>query len=215
MATVWFVLVALMFGAYVLLDGFDLGIGAAYPFLARDEPERKALLSAIGPVWDGNEVWLIGAGASLFLAFPVLYAAGFSGFFLPLTIVLWLLMGRGIALEFRHHVDHAVWKPFWDFVFSVSGALLALLLGMTLGNVVRGVPIDASGQFFVPLWTGFDPAPPTGFVDWYTLLAGLQAALWWWVPGMLAVTGYFVFLYRNFSGGVEMEERDRLGGATG
>ena len=173
MASIWFVLVAFMFGAYVLLDGFDLGIGAAYPFLARDEPERKALLSTIGPLWDGNEVWLIGAGASLFLAFPVLYAVSFSGFFLPLMIVLWLLMGRGIALEFRRHVDHPVWKTFWDYVFSVSSALLALLLGMALGNVVRGVPIDSSGQFFEPLWTGFGLAPPTGFVDWYTLLAGL------------------------------------------
>jgi cytochrome d ubiquinol oxidase subunit II len=142
-------------------------------FLARNEPERRALLATIGPVWDGNEVWLISAGATLFVAFPALYAASFSGFFLPLMIVLWLLMGRGIALEFRRHLDHAVWRPFRDFVFSFSSALLAFCLGAALGNVVRGVPFDASGRFFVPLWTSFRVTPAAGFLDWYTLLAGL------------------------------------------
>jgi cytochrome d ubiquinol oxidase subunit II len=175
MATIWFGLVAFMFSVYVVLDGFDLGIGIVHPFLARDEPEKEKLLSAIGPVWDGNEVWLIGAGASLFLAFPAAYAEGFSGFFLPLMIVLWLLMGRGIALEFRHHLDDPIWKSFWDAVLSVSSSLLAFSLGVAFGNVVRGVPIDASGHFFLPLWTGFDLTPPTGFLDWYTLLAGSLA----------------------------------------
>ena len=175
MATIWFVLVGFMLVVYVVLDGFDLGVGSVHLFLARGDSERRALLSTIGPVWDGNEVWLIGAGAALFMAFPALYAASFSGFFLPLMIVLWLLMGRGIALEFRNHVDHPVWRPFWDVVFSVSSALLAVCLGAALGNVVRGVPLDASGSFFVPLWTTFRTAPPNGFVDWYTLLAGLLA----------------------------------------
>ena len=173
MATLWFGLVAFMLVTYVVLDGFDLGVGAVHLLLARDEEEKRTLLATIGPVWDGNEVWLIGAGATLFVAFPALYAASFSGFFLPLMIVLWLLMGRGIALEFRNHLDHPVWRPFWDVVFSASSALLALSLGILLGNVVRGVPLDASGQFFVPLWTGFGLTPPTGFMDWYTLLAGL------------------------------------------
>ena len=175
MATLWFGLVAAMLVIYVVLDGFDLGVGVVHLFLARDESEKRALLATIGPVWDGNEVWLIGAGATLFLAFPALYAASFSGFFLPLMIVLWLLMGRGVALEFRHHLHHPVWVPLWDVVFSISSALLAVLLGVALGNVVRGVPVDASGQFFVPLWTGFRLTPHVGFVDWYTLLAGLLA----------------------------------------
>ena len=118
-----------------------------------DEEERRAVLKTIGPVWDGNEVWLIGAGGALVLAFPTLYAASFSGFFLPLMIVLWLLMGRGISMEFRNHVDHPVWRPFWDVAFSVSSALLAIFFGAALGNVVRGVPLDASGEFFAPLWT--------------------------------------------------------------
>ena len=175
MATLWFGLVVFLLGTYVVLDGFDLGVGVLHLALARDEEERKTLLSTIGPVWDGNEVWLIAAGATLFLAFPALYAASFSGFFLPLMIVLWLLMGRGIALEFRSHLDHPVWRPFWDVVLSASSALLALTLGAALGNVIRGVPLDASGEFFVPLWTGFGLTPPTGFVDAYTLLTGLLA----------------------------------------
>lgn len=172
MANLWLGLVGLMFTTYVVLDGFDLGVGAIHLFLARDEGERKALLGTIGPVWDGNEVWLIGAGAALLLAFPALYAAAFSGFFLPLMIVLWLLMGRGIALEFRNHLDHPVWKPFWDWVFSVSSALLALCLGAAIGNVVRGVPLGADGRFFVPLWTGLGLSQPTGFFDGYTLATG-------------------------------------------
>ncbi len=175
MATVWFVLVAFMLTMYVVLDGFDLGAGAVHLLLARDEGERRTVLATIGPFWDGNEVWLIGAGGALVMAFPALYATSFSGFFLPLMIVLWLLMGRGIALEFRNHVDHPVWRPFWDVVFSASSALLALFLGAALGNVIRGVPIDASGEFFAPLWTNLTLGPPTGIVDWYTLSTGLLA----------------------------------------
>lgn len=175
MATAWFVLVAFMLTVYVVLDGFDLGVGIAHLFVARGEEERRAVLKTIGPLWDGNEVWLIGAGGALVLAFPTLYAASFSGFFLPLMIVLWLLMGRGISLEFRNHVDHPVWRPFWDVAFSVSSALLAIFFGAALGNVVRGVPLDASGEFFAPLWTNFRLGPPTGIVDWYTLPMGLLA----------------------------------------
>lgn len=175
MATVWFVLIAFMLTVYVVLDGFDLGVGIVHLFVARGEEERRTVLKTIGPVWDGNEVWLIGAGGALVLAFPALYAASFSGFFLPLMIVLWLLMGRGIALEFRNHVDHPVWRPFWDVAFSVSSALLAIFFGAALGNVVRGVPLDASGEFFAPLWTNLRLGPPTGIIDWYTLSVGLLA----------------------------------------
>jgi cytochrome d ubiquinol oxidase subunit II len=111
MAILWFGFVAFMLVTYVVLDGFDLGIGVVHLVLARDEPERRTLLSTIGPLRDGNEEWLIGAGATLFPAFPTLYAASFSSFFIPLMIVLWLLMGRGIAMEFRNHLDHTVWPP--------------------------------------------------------------------------------------------------------
>lgn len=176
METFWFFALAGMLAVYVVLDGFDLGAGVAHLVVARDERERAAVLRAIGPFWDGNEVWLLAAGGILVLAFPRLYAASFSGFFLPLTIVLWLLMGRGIAIEFRGHLDEAsIWHPFWDAVFGVSSALLAVFLGAALGNVVRGVPLSPDGAFFEPLFTDFSTRGETGIVDWYTLLVGLFA----------------------------------------
>lgn len=176
METVWFVLILTMLILYVLLDGFDLGSGAIHLLVAKTEDERKQIFKAIGPVWDGNEVWLIAAGGTLFFAFPVLYASSFSGFYLPLTIVLWLLMMRGVAIELRGHVQHPLWAEFWDVVFFLGSALLAVFFGAALGNVMRGVPLDAQGDFFTPLWTNFDPRNPTpGILDWYTLLVGFQA----------------------------------------
>jgi cytochrome d ubiquinol oxidase subunit II len=124
-------------------------------------------------VWDGNEVWLLAAGGTLLLAFPALYASSFSGFYLPLMIVLWLLILRGVAIELRNHVDSPAWKPLWDVVFCAASALLAVLFGAALGNVVRGVPLDGRGEFFLPLWTNFDIGPAPGILDWYTVLAGL------------------------------------------
>lgn len=164
-----------MFAMYVVLDGFDLGAGIVHLGVARDDRERRMVLRAIGPVWDGNEVWLLAGGGALFCAFPALYAAGFSGFYLPLMIVLWLLILRGCAVEFRSHVNNAVWKPFWDVVFSGASALLAIFFGAALGNVVRGVPLDASGDFFLPLWTNFMTGPNPGILDWFTILTGVFA----------------------------------------
>src|SRR6266571_4974452 len=143
MESLWFVLVALMLAVYVLLDGFDLGAGAIHPFVARTDAERRMIYRAIGPVWDGNEVWLIAAGGTLFFTFPRLYAAGFSGFYLPLMIVLWLLMLRGLSLELRSHIHSAVWSGLWDGLFFTGSALLAVFFGAASGNVVRGVPLDA------------------------------------------------------------------------
>src|ERR1700748_307711 len=116
MGFIWFWLVAVMIVGYVVLDGFDLGVGVLHVFLARNEGERQTMLRSIGPVWDGNEVWLLAGGGTLYFAFPLLYASAFSGFYLPLMIVLWLLILRGISIEFRNHIDTAVWKPFWDTV---------------------------------------------------------------------------------------------------
>jgi len=175
METAWFCLVAAMIAVYVILDGFDLGAGAVHLFVARTEEERRAVLASIGPVWDGNEVWLLAAGGTLFFAFPVLYASSFSGFYLPLMIVLWLLILRGIAVEFRNHVPSPVWHPFWDAVFSAASALLAIFFGAALGNVVRGVPLDRAGDFFLPLWTDFQAGPDAGILDWYTVLIALAA----------------------------------------
>jgi cytochrome d ubiquinol oxidase subunit II len=174
-ATVWFCLVAIMIAAYVVLDGFDIGAGIVHLLVARTDRERRQVLQSIGPVWDGNEVWLLAGGGTLYFAFPALYSAAFSGFYLALMMVLWLLILRGISIELRSHIDSPVWQPFWDLLFGGSSALLAILFGAALGNVVRGVPLDANGFFFLPLWTNFQPGSDAGIVDWFTLIAGLAA----------------------------------------
>src|SRR5262249_23937106 len=175
MGTLWFCLVAIMIAMYVLLDGFDLGAGVIHLLVAKTDRERRQVLASIGPVWDGNEVWLLAAGGTLYFAFPALYAGGFSGFYLPLVMVLWLLIVRGISIEFRNHIHSPVWEPLWDFLFSSSSLLLAVFFGAALGNVVRGVPLDASGYFFEPLWTNFQLGEQTGILDWYTILVGVLA----------------------------------------
>jgi cytochrome d ubiquinol oxidase subunit II len=175
MGSIWFCLVAFMLAGYVVLDGFDIGVGILHLWIARTNADRRTVIRSIGPVWDGNEVWLIAAGGTLYFAFPALYAAGFSGFYLPLMMVLWLLILRGISLEFRRHVGGPVWFAIWDATFSFSSILLAVFYGAALGNVVRGVPLDAAGHFFEPLWTNFLPVGQTGILDWYTILVGLVA----------------------------------------
>lgn len=175
METIWFCLVAIMLAGYVILDGFDIGAGILHLWIARTDAERRIVLRSIGPVWSGNEVWLLATGGTLYFAFPALYAAGFSGFYLPLMMVLWLLILRGIALEFRNHVGGHIWSVFWDAVFAFASILLAIFFGAALGNVVRGVPFDSAGRFFEPLWTNFLPAGQTGILDWYTILIGVAA----------------------------------------
>lgn len=164
-----------MFAIFAVLDGFDMGVGIVHLFLARTDSERRVLLQSIGPVWDGNEVWLIAAGGTLFFAFPAAYASGFSGFYLPLMIVLWLFILRGIAVEFRNHIASPVWTPFWDVVFAGASALLALFFGAALGNVMRGVPLDATGSFFLPLWTNFRLGLDPGILDWFTITLGVAS----------------------------------------
>ena len=173
--TLWFCLVALMIASYVVLDGYDLGAGIVHLFVAHTDEERRQVLQSIGPFWDGNEVWLLAGGGTLYFAFPALYAASFSGFYLPLMMVLWLLMLRGISIEFRSHVESPIWRPLWDAVFGGASALLAIFFGAALGNVVRGVPLDASGYFFLPLWTSFGVTGELGILDWYTVIVGVTA----------------------------------------
>ena len=172
MESLWYWIVAVMVTAYVVLDGFDLGAGAIYLAIAKTDEERRRVLASIGPVWDGNEVWLLAAGGTLYFAFPQLYASSFSGFYLPLMMVLWLLILRGIGIEFRAHVHNQVWQKFFDVVFSFSSILLAVFFGAALGNVVRGVPLDDTGYFFEPLWTNFQLSTHPGILDWYTVLIG-------------------------------------------
>src|ERR671927_1738932 len=174
--TLWFILVAFMLTMYVVLDGFDLGAGVIHLVAAKTNDERRIILRSIGPVWDGNEVWLIAAGGTLFFTFPFLYASSFSGFYLPLIIVLWLLMIRGLSIELRSHIESPVWASFWDGMFFLGSSLLAVFYGVALGNVVRGVPIGNDGYFFQALWTNFSPTnPQPGILDWYTILTGLLA----------------------------------------
>src|ERR1051325_10271474 len=175
METMWFVLVAFMLTAYVILDGFDLGAGAIHFLVAKTDDERRVVLRSIGPVWDGNEVWLIAAGGTLYFAFPVLYASSFSGFYLPLMMVLWLIMLRGIGIELRSHIDNPLWRSFYDFIFSGASLLLAIFFGAAMGNVIRGVPLNSEGYFFEPLWTNFRVTADSGILDWYTVLTGVVA----------------------------------------
>lgn len=162
--TAWFVVLAFMLAGYAVLDGFDLGVGALHLRLGRNTRERGKLIDAIGPVWNGNEVWLLAAGGAMFAAFPHLYAASFSGFYLALMIVLWLLVLRGLGIEFRHGIDHDMWRQAWDVAFSLSSALLALLFGVALGNVLRGVPLDERGEF---------QGTFALMLNWFALLGGV------------------------------------------
>src|SRR5216684_2673306 len=173
METVWFAIVSAMLTVYVVLDGFDFGVGILHRLVARTDDERRTVLAAIGPVWDGNEVWLVAAGGVLFAAFPRVYSAAFSGFYMALIIVLWLLILRGVAIESRSHQENPLWREFWDTTFSLSSALLAVVLGTALANVVRGVPLDETGFFAIPLFTDFRSGEEPGIFDWYTTLVGM------------------------------------------
>jgi cytochrome d ubiquinol oxidase subunit II len=161
----------------VVLDGFDLGVGILFPFVTRMEDERQQAIRAIGPVWDGNEVWLLAAGGTLFFAFPLLYASSFSGFYMPLMIVLWLLILRGLAIELRSHFVDPLWRSFFDGLLFFASTLLAIFFGAALANVVRGVPIGPDNYFYLPLWTNWRTGPNPGILDWYTVIGGVMALL--------------------------------------
>lgn len=189
MGFIWFWIVAVMIAAYVVFDGFDLGAGILYPILGRAEKDRTTIIQAIGPVWDGNEVWLLAGGGTLFFAFPLLYASSFSGFYLPLTIVLWLLVLRALGIELRGHIENEVWRTFFGGIFAFSSFLLTVFFGAALANVIRGVPLGSDHYFFLPLWTNWQVGPHPGILDWYTVIGGLVAvvalgmhgALWIWL----------------------------------
>jgi len=144
--TIWFILVGVLFTGYAMLDGFDLGVGALHLF-TKDDNERRVLLNAIGPVWDGNEVWLVTGGGALFAAFPNVYATVFSGFYLAFYLLLAALIFRAVAIEFRSKQPMRWWRQTWDVSFSVGSILAALLMGVALGNIAWGIPIDARGEF--------------------------------------------------------------------
>lgn len=196
MTDLWFFLVCAMFTAYVVLDGYDLGAGILHPFVAKTPDERVAVVDSVAPYWDGNEVFLVAGGATLYLAFPRLFPAVVSGFYLPVMMVLWLLALRALGIEMRHKLDHPLWSQLWDGGFFLASALLVLMFGAALGNLVRGVTVREDGTFFAPLWTDFAVGAETGILDWYTALVGATAlatvahhgALWlaWRAPKVAA-----------------------------
>lgn len=177
MTELWFGIVSVMLTMFVVMDGFDLGAGALHLFVARNDDERRRVLAAIGPHWDANEVWLIATGGALFLAFPKVLASGLSGFYLAIFLVLWCLLLRGIAIEFRSHIAAPMWRAFWDVIFAVASILLCIFFGCALGNLLRGLPMDANGWFGLTLFTDFTARMPVGILDWYTVLAGVYALL--------------------------------------
>jgi cytochrome d ubiquinol oxidase subunit II len=164
LTTVWFVLIGLLWTGYLVLEGFDFGVGMLLPVLGRDDRERRVLINTIGPVWDGNEVWLLVAGGATFAAFPEWYATLFSGFYLPLLLILVALILRGMAFEYRGKVDDPRWRRRWDLAIGVGSWVPGLLWGVAFANIVRGVPIDSDKQFTGTLLTLLNP---------YALLGGL------------------------------------------
>lgn len=177
-----------MLGMYVILDGYDFGAGIVHLLFAKTDEERAAIRNAIGPFWDANEVWLIASGGVLFFAFPTLYASAFSGFYLPLMLVLWFLIFRAIGLELRGQIHNKLWERFWEKAFGVASLCLALFFGAALGNVVRGVNLgmvengvstQEGHYFFLQLWNPtLDPlAESHGIIDWFTILLGIVSVI--------------------------------------
>jgi len=173
MEMLWFWLCSVMVAIYCVMDGFDFGAGVLHRWVSKTDDERRTVLAAIGPWWDGNEVWLLAGGGALFTAFPKVLAAGFSGFYMAMFLVVWTLLLRGISIEFRSHIANPLWRSFWDTVFAVASTTMPILLGAALGNVIRGVPLDQTGYFNIPLFTHFGVSNPVGILDWYTVLIGV------------------------------------------
>jgi cytochrome bd ubiquinol oxidase subunit II len=192
MSVVAFALIAFMLAVYVLLDGYDLGVAAITPIVARTDRQREGSMSAIGPFWNANEVWLIAAGGALFALFPKAYASAFSGFYLAFIIVLWLLMFRGIAMELRGHFPSEIWHQFWDAAFAGSSALLILLYGVAIGNLVHGLPLNQNGYFVGTF---------AGLLNAYAVIVGVFSVL------ALAMHGALYLVMRTNGAATERARR--------
>lgn len=184
----WYIIIALVLAIFFVLDGYNFGTGIIHLFFAKEENDKQVVAKAAGLFWDFNEVWLVAGGGMLFMAFPTFYASVFSGFYLPLIMVLWLIVFRAIGLEFRSQFNNKMWSSIWDTAFGISSLLLALFFGIALGNVVRGVNLGSveSGismheahYFFLPLWdSSFSPLTEhPGVIDWFTLIIGIIAVV--------------------------------------
>ena len=208
MEIIWYGILLFMLAIYIVLDGYDFGAGIIHLFFAKTEAHKKQVMRAITPFWDGNEVWLIAAGGVLFAAFPTLYASAFSGFYLPLIMILWLFIFRALGIEFTYLINHELWRKPWQKGFGISSLLLALFFGIAFGNIIRGVNLGEvengvmqfknSYSFFTPLWdTSFSPfATIPGVIDWFTITIGVVAVLTLTIHGaywiILKIEGDFV-----------------------
>jgi len=177
MIMAWYVIVSLMLIIYVVLDGRNFGAGMLHWFVARTQQERRQVIAAIGPLWSWHEVWLVGFGGTLMAVFPRLMASAFSGYYLALFLILYCLILRGVSIEVGGHTEDSLWQKFWDFVFSASNLLLAVLFGAAAGNVGRGVPIDADGDFSMAFFTNFRARGNVGLLDWYTVSVAIFAVV--------------------------------------
>ena len=177
MIATWYGIVSVMLITYVVLDGRNFGAGMLHWLVARTPEERRQVVAAIGPLWTWHEVWLVGFGGTLVAVFPRLLASAFAGYYLALFLILWGLILRGIALEVGGHLNDRLWQGFWDFVFVFANFLLAILFGAAAGNVARGVPLDAQGNFSMAFFTDFRTSGHVGLLDWYTVSVALFAAV--------------------------------------
>ncbi|HMD88472.1 MAG TPA: cytochrome d ubiquinol oxidase subunit II, partial [Anaerolineaceae bacterium] len=162
--TLWFILIAILYIGYFILEGFDFGVGILLPWLGKNDIQRRVIINTIGPHWDGNEVWLITAGGATFAAFPIWYATLFSGFYMPLFLMLLALIVRGVAFEFRSKDDNPRWRSLWDWAIFGGSLLPSILWGVAFANIVRGVPIDSGLNYVGGFWNLLNP---------YALLGGL------------------------------------------
>ena len=173
--TIWFFLIGILFAGYAILDGFDLGVGALH-LLIKGDTERRIMLNSIGPVWDGNEVWLVTGGGALFAAFPHVYATVFSGFYTAFMLLLFMLIFRAVAIEFRSKQPMQWWRNFWDTAFSVSSILIAFIMGIALGNIVTGIPLGPDKEFIGTFWDLINP---------YTVLVGITTVALFMMHGAI------------------------------
>jgi cytochrome bd ubiquinol oxidase subunit II len=177
MIAVWYSVVSFMLIAYVTLDGRNFGAGMLHWFVAKTPEERRQVIAAIGPLWSWHEVWLVSFGGTLVMIFPRLMASAFSGYYLALFLILWCLILRGISIEVGGHINDRLWQTYWDFIFVLSSYLLAIVFGAAAGNVARGVPVDADGNFSMAFFTDFNVRGYVGLLDWYTVSIAVLAAV--------------------------------------
>ncbi len=194
--TTWFLLIAVLWIGYFILEGFDFGVGVLLPFVSRNEADRRAVLTTLGPVWDGNEVWLLVAGGATFAAFPEWYATLFSGFYFPLFLILVALIVRGVAFEYRSKYGKVQWRQRWDVAIVISSAIPAFLWGVAFANIVRGVPLEKSSDGYIEYVGGF-----FNLLNPYALLGGV-------VSLTVFLTHCAIFLSLKTSGGIRDRSHD-------